>query len=142
MSKYNAQKCNCDGYSFDSKDEMGYYEYLKTLRSKEMILNFELQPKYTLLEKFKYMGKSRQAMTYTPDFLIYHIDGTRELIDVKGMETQQGNMRRKLFEHKYQDLKLVWIASNYKYGDINGWITCEELKKKRAAAAKLKKAMK
>jgi len=80
------------------------------------------------------MGKSRQAITYTPDFLIYHTDGTEELIDVKGMETQQGNMRKKLFEYKYQNLKLTWIASNYKYGNENGWIECGELKKLRKAA--------
>ena len=130
-SKYNSQKCHADGYEFDSKEEMRYYEYLKTLKAKEKILNFELQPKYTLLEKFKYMGKSRQAMTYTPDFLIYHIDGTEELIDIKGFSTQQGDMRRKLFEYFYTDIKLVWIASSYKWGDVNGWITCEELKKIR-----------
>ena len=136
MSKYNANKIVIDGYTFDSKVEGKYYEYLKDLKAKEKILNFELQPKYILLNKFNYMGKSRQAITYTPDFLIYHTDGTEELIDVKGMETQQGNMRKKLFEYKYQNLKLTWIASNYKYGNENGWIECGELKKLRKAAKK------
>jgi len=134
LSKYNSQKCNSDGYSFDSKQEMRYYEYLKVLKAKEKILNFELQPKYILLNKFQYMGKSRQAITYTPDFLIYHTDGTEELIDVKGMSTQQGDMRKKLFEYRYQNLKLTWIASNYKYGNENGWIECGELKKLRKVA--------
>lgn len=131
MSKYNAQKCNADGYEFDSKEEMRYYEYLKTLKAKEKILNFELQPKYTLLSAFIYKGKRRQAMTYTPDFKVHHIDGTEELIDIKGFSTQQGDMRRKLFEYFYTDIKLVWISSSYKWGDVNGWITCEELKKIR-----------
>ena len=131
MSKYNAQKCECDGYSFDSKEEMRYYNCLVRNKSLGIISNFELQPKYILLEAFTYMGKKRQAMTYTPDYLIYHIDGTEELIDVKGMETQQGAMRKKLFEYYYPNLKLTWIASSYKYGDDDGWITCEELKKKR-----------
>lgn len=138
MSKYNAQKCTCDGYKFDSKEEMRYYDYLKMMKAKGEILNFELQPKYILLPSFKYMGKTRQAMTYTPDFLIYHLDGTEELIDVKGMETQQGNMRRKLFEYKYQNLKLTWIASNYKHGDAYGWIECGELKKIRGKNKKVK----
>ena len=138
MAKYNNKKCNQDGYTFDSQDEMRYYEYLKTLKAKDKILNFELQPKYTLLKAFEYMGKKRQAMTYTPDYLIYHLDGTEELIDVKGFGTQAGELRRKLFEYFYTDIKLTWIASNYKYGDANGWITYEDLKKARATAKKAK----
>ncbi|MCC5428451.1 DUF1064 domain-containing protein [Clostridium botulinum] len=40
-------------------------------------------------------------MTYIPDFLIYHFDTIAELIDVKGIYTQQGEMRRKMFDYKY-----------------------------------------
>ena len=29
----------------------------------------------------------------TADFLVYHTDGTEEIIDIKGMETQQGVMK-------------------------------------------------
>jgi len=134
MAKYNNEKCNLDGYEFDSKEEMRYYEYLKDLKAKEKILNFELQPKYILLEAFKYMGKKRQAMTYTPDYLVYYLDGTEELIDVKGFSTQMGLMRRKLFEYFYPNIKLTWIASSYKYGDDDGWITVEDLKKYRSNA--------
>jgi len=139
LSKYNSQKCEADGYSFDSKEEMRYYECLKVRKAKETIMNFELQPKYILLEAFTYMGKKRQQMTYTPDYLIYHNDGTEELIDVKGMETQQGNLRRKLFENRYRDKVLTWVASSYKYGDTDGWITCEELKKMRKSNKKVAK---
>lgn len=137
--KYNAQKCQFDGYTFDSKEEMRYYECLKARKSKGMIINFELQPKYILLEAFNYFGKKRQQMTYTPDYLIYHNDGTEELIDVKGMSTQQGELRRKLFENRYRDKILTWVASSYKYGDSDGWITCEELKRLRKLNKKVAK---
>ena len=138
LSKYNENKIVIDGYTFDSKVEGKYYEHLKDLKAKEKILNFELQPKYILLNKFKYMGKSRQAITYTPDFLIYHTDGTEELIDVKGTSTQQGDMRKKLFQYRYRELKLTWVASSYKYGDENGWIEYDELKKLRIKNKKKK----
>lgn len=130
-SKYKAEKINIDGITFDSKDEAKYYEYLKKRKAKGEILNFELQPKYELIAKFKKLGKSYRAATYSPDFIIYHIDGTEELIDVKGFSTQQGELRKKLFDSKFPELKLTWVARNLKYGDVDGWISYEELQKKR-----------
>ena len=34
MSKYNSKKAECDGITFDSKDEMKYYEALKIRKAK------------------------------------------------------------------------------------------------------------
>ena len=130
-SKYGAKKITIDGYTFDSKDEGRYYEYLKRLKAQGEIENFELQPKYELQPGFKKNGKTYRAITYAPDFLIYHLDGSEELIDVKGMSTQQGEMRRKMFDYKYPELKLTWVASSYKFGNEDGWIEYGELKKKR-----------
>lgn len=137
MSKYNSQKIIIDGIKFYSKDEGKYYQYLKERKARGEILNFELQPKMVLLPSFKYFGKTRRAMTYTPDFLIYHLDGTEEYIDIKGMGTQQGELRRKLFEYFNQDKKLTWIARSLKYS-ATGWINYDELKKIRAANKKNK----
>lgn len=128
--KYKSEKIVVDGITFDSKDEARYYEYLKKKKAKGEILNFELQPKYVLIPGFKKNGKTYRPMTYTPDFLIYHLDGSEELIDVKGFSTQQGEIRRKLFDYKYPDIKLTWIARSLKYG-VDGWIEYEELKKIR-----------
>ncbi|EDS77347.1 conserved hypothetical protein [Clostridium botulinum C str. Eklund] len=138
MSKYNSKKIVIDGITFDSKNEGKYYEYLKKLKAQGKILNFELQPKYELQPGFKKNGKTYRAITYTPDFLIYHVDGTEELIDVKGMSTQQGEMRRKLFDYKYPDLKLTWIARSLKYGK-DGWIEYGELQKIRRENRKCKR---
>ena len=131
MSKYKSQKITIDGITFDSKDEARYYEYLKKRKAKGEILNFELQPKYVLIPSFKKDGKNYRAMTYTPDFLIYNLDGSEELIDVKGFSTQQGEIRKKLFDYKYPDLKLTWIARSLKVGDEHGWIEYSKLQKKR-----------
>lgn len=139
MSKYKSEKITVDGIAFDSKDEAHYYELLKILKAKGEILNFELQPKYVLLEGFKKFNKKYGKLTYTPDFLIYHNDGTEELIDVKGYSTQQGELRKKLFDYKYPNLKLTWISRNLKYGDQYGWIEYGKLKKKRAESKKCPK---
>ncbi|EPY6430842.1 DUF1064 domain-containing protein [Clostridium sporogenes] len=137
-SKYGAKKIVIDGITFDSKDEGRYYLYLKELKAKDKILNFERQPKYELQPSFKKYGKTHRAITYAPDFLIYHLDGSEELIDVKGTETQQGNMRRKMFDYKYPDSKLTWISRSLQYSST-GWIEYDELKKIRRENKKCKK---
>ena len=104
---------------------------LKEKKAAGLILNYELQPQYELQPAFKRDGKTIRAITYTADFLVYHLDGTEEVVDIKGMETQQGIMRRKMFWHKYRDLKLTWLSRSIKYGDENGWIDYDELKKRR-----------
>lgn len=130
-SKYGAKKITIDGITFDSKDEGKYYLYLKDLKVKGEILNFELQPRFTLIPTFKYKGKTERAATYTLDFLIYHIDGHEEYIDVKGCETQQGVFKFKLLKSQHPDMDFKWVARSLKYSST-GWIEYGELKKIRA----------
>ena len=133
MSKYNANKCNSDGYSFDSKIEMKYYEYLKSLKTKGLIENFELQPEYELIPKFKnYFYKNIRAMVYKADFVIYELDYTQTIIDIKGMATPEAKMKRKLFYYMYPLSKLKWLVW---YG--GKWVDYDENIK---AMAKRKKA--
>ena len=131
MNKYLSHKTVVDGITFDSKDEAKYYEALKIRKYRGEIQNFELQPKFTLVQGFKKNGKTYRAITYTPDFVIYHNDNSEEYIDVKGMTTQQGELRIKLFNHFYRDLKLSIVARNLKYGDEYGFIDYYELQKIR-----------
>lgn len=133
-TKYNNKKIVLDGITFDSKEEGLYYEHLKRRRASGEIINYELQPRYVLQEAFKRDGKTIRAITYTPDFLVYHLDGSEEAVDVKGMSTQQGVMRRKMFLYRYPEIKLTWIARSLKYGDAEGWIEYDELTRLRRKA--------
>lgn len=137
-SKYKNKKVVVDGIEFDSKHESEYYLLLKKQKEEGKINDFELQKKYELQPGFKKYGKSYRAITYTVDFVIHHLNGSIECVDVKGMETQQGVMRRKMFDFLYPNLVLTWIQKSIKYGDENGWIEYDQLKKKRAAAKKEK----
>ncbi|WP_416044658.1 DUF1064 domain-containing protein [Clostridium tyrobutyricum] len=130
-SKYKSEKIVVDGITFDSKDESKYYEYLKHLKAYGMIKNFELQPKFTLIPKFKYKGKIERPATYTLDFLIYNLDGTETYVDVKGFSTQQGEFKFKLLKSLHPDMDFKWVAKSLKYGDRYGWIDFKELQKKR-----------
>ncbi len=131
MSKYLSHKTVIDGITFDSKDEARYYEALKIRKYRGEIENFELQPKFVLRESFEKFGKKYRAFTYTPDFKVYHNDGSVEYVDVKGQTTQQGEIRIKLFNDFYRDLKLSIVARNLKYGDAYGFIDYYELQKIR-----------
>lgn len=131
ISKYNNKKVIINEIKFDSRDESLYYLLLKSQKENGLIKDFILQPKYELIPKFEYFGHKRQAMTYTPDFNVIHLDDSMTAVDVKsiGTATQQGELRRKLFEYRYPDIELIWVCRNLKHGDKEGWILYEDLKK-------------
>lgn len=137
-TKYKNKKVEHDGIMFDSKDEMLYYQFLQGRLAEGKIKCFSIQPKYILIPKFEYFGQKRRETTYTPDFLVEYENGDKIAIDIKGFSTQQGDLRRKLYEHENQNIKLIWITRNIKYGDEYGWIDYDLLKKLRSKAKKEK----
>jgi hypothetical protein len=130
-NKYNAKKVVVDGIQFDSQDESNYYLHLKELKKKGKIKDFELQPKYELQPKFvNAKGKSILPINYKADFLVTHPDGTQEVIDVKGFETADFKLKKKMFEYKY-DQSLTLICKAPKYLAPVQWIELDELKEIR-----------
>lgn len=135
MSKYKAKKTQIDGYYFDSKIEARYYEQLKWLKANKQIKSFKLQPRYLLQEAFSKNGKKYRKIEYIADFEVKHLDGTIEVIDVKGMETEAFKIKRKLFERNYL-YKLSLVTYSKKWG---GWLELDELKRLRRKAKKVSK---
>ena len=131
VSKYKSQSITLDGIRFASRDEARYYELLKHKKAQGEILNFELQPKYVLQPSYTYFGKNVRPIHYIGDFLIYHLDGTEEVIDIKGYATAEALNKRKMMQYTHQNLKLTWLARSLKYGDADGWIDYDELKRRR-----------
>ena len=105
-SKYRNKKVTVDGIKFDSQKEAEYYCKLKSLKQAGEIKDFGLQPRYELQPAFEKNGKKYRAITYIADFVIVNNDGTTEVVDVKGVETQVFKIKQKLFEYKYPDLTL------------------------------------
>ena len=110
MSKYKAIKTDCDNIIFDSHAEMLYYVHLKELKTCKMITDFELQPKYILQAGFNLNGKSYRKIEYVSDFLIYELDGSKTVVDIKGFPTTEAKLKRKLFMYKFPLLKLEWLV--------------------------------
>jgi hypothetical protein len=131
-TKYKAKKVELDGHIFDSVIESRYYTQLKWAQEHKTILFFRIQPRYLLQEAFKKDGKSFRKIEYVADFEVHNLDGSIEVIDVKGMETEAFKIKRKLFEKKYPH-KLSLITFSKKFG---GWFELDKLKKMRKEADK------
>lgn len=136
QNKLRNKKVKALGRMWDSKAELNYYLYLLSLQQDGKIKSIELQPKVILQPSFHKFGKLYRAISYTPDFLVEYADGNKEYLDVKGMSTQQGEMRRKMFAYVC-DIPLRWIAQSKKYSST-GWIDYDELQNLRREGKKLK----
>lgn len=108
-NKHNNKKTVIDGITFDSKKEAEYYCKLKILKKAGEIKEFGIQPKYELQPTFRKNGKTHRSITYIADFIITNNDGTTDIVDVKGFETDVFKIKQKLFEYKYPELSLKVI---------------------------------
>ena len=133
-SKYNNKKVEADGHVFDSKAELLYYQNLKSLQEKKEILFFRMQPRYLLQESFRKHEKLHRKIEYVADFEVHHLNGSIEVIDIKGFETTDFNIKKKLFEWKYPHSLRILSFSQID----GGFIELDKLKKARSARKKAK----
>lgn len=134
-SKYGNRKTVVDDIKFDSLAEAKYYEQLKWLKHAKQIKGFRLQPRFVLLDSYKKNGKTIRAIHYSADFEIHNLDGSIEIVDVKGHETKDFLLKKKLFEYRYEHtLKVVTLDESF------GWIELDQLKKLRRKVKSKSKA--
>jgi len=101
-TKYNNKKTWVDGICFDSKKEAECYEGLKLLLKAGEIAGFCRQPQFILAEG----NAEERAITYKADFIVFNKNGTYEIIDVKGFESQQWKRTFKQFRLKFPSLDM------------------------------------
>ena len=90
-SKYGNKKTVVDGITFPSKKEASYYIYLKDLKKKGEIRDFERQVVYTFASGIKYVL----------DFRVTEKDGRLTHKDVKGVLTPVYRLKKKLMKHEF-----------------------------------------
>jgi len=101
-----------DNIVFDSKLERAAYVMLR-----DRGVDFDLHPVYELQEKFTdVLGEKHRAIAYEADFLIRDGKGGEYIVDMKGMETPEFRLKRKLFLFKYQ-------KSLYCFKTVGGLLT-------------------
>lgn len=101
--KYGNKKTIVDGITFDSQAESVYYNQLKYLKRAKHIKDFRLQPRYLLQEGFEKNGKTYRPIYYKADFEVINLDGSTEIIDIKGAITKEFAIKQKLFELRYME---------------------------------------
>jgi hypothetical protein len=123
-NKFGARKVTIDNHTFDSVAESKYYEQLKWMLQGKQIKSFKLQPRFLLQEAFTKNGMNFKKIEYVADFEIHNLDGSVEIIDVKGHETKDFLIKRKLFENRYEhSLKIITLDNSL------GWMELDQLKK-------------
>lgn len=124
--KYNNIKKEIDGILFDSTMEANYYLYLLKEKAEGRIIEIRLQPIFLLMPAFRKFSQLIRKIEYKADFLVTYADGTRLVIDVKGMLTDTFKLKAKLFDYYHSDLELKLITLH------NGkWINAKDKPKRK-----------
>lgn len=90
-NKFNAQKIELDGMTFDSKKELKRYIELKAMQQHGEIFELEHHTKFELAPKTKLEGEKRvkPALRYFADFTYYISSGEYIVEDVKSAATRK-----------------------------------------------------
>jgi Protein of unknown function (DUF1064). len=89
--KFKAKPVTDDGHHFPSKLEHAYFKQLQILKSAGEVLFFLRQVPLHLPGGAKYVC----------DFVIFYKDETVSFVDVKGMETSEFILKKKMVEALY-----------------------------------------
>jgi len=105
FSKYHAVKQTYNGYSYDSKAEAQYAAELDLRVKGKDIKSWDRQKK---IELFGQNGT--RICNYFVDFVIEHIDGRTEYVEVKGFETEAWRIKRKLMDDKIKGMESAFYT--------------------------------
>lgn len=100
--KYRNNRVIVDGIYFDSQLEADKYGELKLSLKMGVIAGFCRQPEFILIEG---LGRVKPEI-YKADFIVFNLDGTHEIIDTKGFETEVFKIKHKQFMAKFPRLEL------------------------------------
>lgn len=134
--KYHASKTEYAGIRFDSSLEAQFYrEEVESGLKSGYITNLVLQPSFVLIPDFVKGGKAMKGVNYIADFQFFdHRVGRLRIVDVKGMQTEEFILRRKMFDYRYADLCLEVVT----YAKYCGWVGVDRMKELVSARRLLK----
>lgn len=127
-----------NGIIFDSELEAEYYRDILQPRELAGEIEVKRQPKFLLVKEFEKGGVKYRPIYYIPDFLVTYEGGSSEAVDVKGFQTETFNLKRKLFDYTYPNVRLLVMKRVKKYG---GWITVEEYMERKRQDRKQRRSL-
>lgn len=98
-NKYGNQQREYNGIAFDSVAEMNRYIVLSDMEKNGEIKDLRMQVPFELVPGFTIYGHKQRAIKYVADFVYYDKTGTRHVEDVKGVETKEYIIKRKLMAY-------------------------------------------
>lgn len=103
LNKYGAKRTEFNGKIFDSKFEASVAEELETRKLAKDIKDYDTQHR---VEGWAHLPDGRQGFPFRHkvDFRIHHNDGSFELYEAKGIETDDYKWRRKCLENLWLPL--------------------------------------
>ncbi len=108
---------------FDSELEADFYLKLVKEGKNKMI---RIHVPYNLIPEFTKDGETFSALNYEADFVFYDKDLQKvRIVDVKGFETEEFLIKRKLFEYLYKDYHLEVL----KFSKTTGWVELKDYKR-------------
>lgn len=100
-----------DGITFASLAEARRYEVLQQRQAAGVIADLTRQPRFVLQRAFvDATGNRHSAITYTADFR-YTEDGETVIEEVKGRETRDFVLRKRMFLFKYPQYRYKLVSS-------------------------------
>lgn len=136
-SKYGAQKIVVNHINFDSIMEAEYYLYLLEQKAKKNIKSFDMQVSFDLLpkKKNKFTGKTILPVKYIADFVITDKSGIIKVVDIKGRETADFKLKKKMFFYFYPDLDFRCVQWD---GTQQAWRDLDDINKDRRARKRIR----
>lgn len=103
-NKYGAKRTEYGGRTYDSKGEAGLAATIDLLCRAGVITKCEPQRTFVLYGK-----GGHKICSHRVDFLLTFSDGHQEVQEFKGWATKDWDIKRKLFEDNYPDIKYVVV---------------------------------
>jgi Protein of unknown function (DUF1064). len=94
--KYNAKQTECDGITFSSKKEAGYYCKLKALKTSGTVLFFLRQVPFHL----------PGGVRFVIDFVEFWENGDVRFVDTKGFKTESYKAKKRMVESLYSPVEI------------------------------------
>ena len=101
--KYGAKRTLYNGIWYDSKKEAAQAADLDLRVRAKDIHGYERQVRFNM----EVNGK--KICAYVADFLVHHHNGEQEIVEVKGFETPEWKLKKKLIEALYPQYRLTVV---------------------------------